>query len=185
MSIARVYTTKGPVRKDGLTCGKCGDPIRKGIDRRITFAVGFRGFEQTRCLKPACYPKTSELESSAVSSVYAAMEGIDLDSCSTLEELEDAVQQVADACEEVASEYQSNEMFEINEDLQERAQTIEDAGESLSDWASGLEDEPQEDDFTDGDNDEDNAVAYQEAHDTWLDAAREAAQEAIDGMELP
>ena len=62
MSLARVYTTKGPVRKDGLTCGKCGAAIVKGQDRRRTFAVGFRGWEQTRCMRPECTPTRAELD---------------------------------------------------------------------------------------------------------------------------
>jgi hypothetical protein len=167
MSVARVYTSK-KVRKD-WKCEKCGAAIRKGVDGRITFSVGFRGYEHTRCTRPECFPSTSERESSAVATVYAAQESVDLASCQSLEDLESAIQEVVDACEEVADEYESNEMFEINEDLQERAQTIRDAGESLSGWSDSLDDEPSVDGFDDD----------------WLEAAREAAQDAINEMELP
>ena len=169
MSLARVYTTK-KVRKD-WTCDKCGAPIRKGVDGRVSFTVGFRGFERTRCTKPECYPTPSERESSAVASVYAAQEAADFSTAASLEDLEQMVQDVADACEEVASEYESNEMYEINADLQERAETVRQAGEDLrSSWADGLEDEPTEDDF-DEDADEDE---FETAHDEWLEQAREA-----------
>ena len=176
MSLARVYTTK-KVRKD-WTCGKCGAPIRKGIEGRISFAVGFRGFEQTRCLKPECYPLPSERESSAVASVYAAQEAADFSTAASLEDLEQMVQDVADACEEVASGDENNEMYEINEDLQERAETVRSAGEELANWADGLGDEPVPES-------EEDSEGYQEAHDAWLEEAREAAASAVNEMELP
>ena len=185
MSIARIYTTKGPVRKDGLKCGKCGVEIVKGVDRRRTFAVGFRGFEQTRCMNPSCTPSMSELESSAVASVYAAQESVDLESCQSLEDLETALGEIADSCDEVADEYESNEMYEINYDLQERAEAVRGAGDELRNWIFDGADEPQPEDFMDEDDEERDDEAYQNALDEWLTEARESAQSAIDNMDLP
>jgi seryl-tRNA synthetase len=180
MSQARVYTTKGPVRKD-FKCGSCGAEIKKGVDRRRTFAVGFRGFEQTRCMKSECTPTRSQLESSAVASVYDAMDSVDLESCTSLEELQEQVQNVVDALNEVADEYSSNEMFEINEDLQERASTLENSASELESWDSSLPDMPEDDDeFEDGERED-----YEAELDEWLTQARDAAQSAIDDVELP
>ena len=143
MSIARTYISK-KVRKD-WTCGKCRQPIRKGIDGRLSFAVGFRGYEQTRCLRPECKPTRSELESSAVATVYAAQDDIDYDSLQSVDDLTEARDSVVEACNEVAEEYSSNEMFDINEDLQERAQILEDAASELENWEPEGE-EPVSDD---------------------------------------
>lgn len=179
MSIARVYTTKGPVRKDGLVCGKCRKPIVKGQDRRRTFAVGFRGYEQTRCMDAACTPTRAELESSAVATVYAAIDDADFSSIDNLEDFESARDEIVAACEEVADEYENNEMYEINYDLQERAEMIRSAGDELSNW-SPENDEPTEDDW-----DEDEHESFEDAHEAWLEETRESLQSAVDDMELP
>lgn len=178
MSIARVYTTKGPVRKDGLVCGNCKSPIVKGKDRRRTFAVGFRGYEQTRCMKPECTPSRSELESSAISGVYAAIDGLNVQNMHTVDDFEAARDEVVEACEEVADEYESNEMFEVNEMLQERAETIRSAADELSNWVPDNE-APDEDDERDED------VTYEEAMAAWLEETRDSFQEALNNMEMP
>ena len=85
MSLAKVNQI-GRVRKPGK-CGKCGVEIKVG-DPAVRVAVGFRGFTQTRCPKPECFPKPSERESSLVSSVYAAQEEVDVSTAGSLEELE-------------------------------------------------------------------------------------------------
>lgn len=180
MSLARIYTTK-TVRKD-WTCGKCGAAIRKGVDGRISFAVGFRGYEQTRCTKPECYPTPSERESSAVASVYAAQEAVDFSTAESLDDLESLVEEVAAACEEVASEYEGSEMFEINEDLQERADPLNEAADTLRDWADSLEEEPTEEDWDPEDSEHES---FADAHAAWLDDAREAAETAVNEVELP
>lgn len=209
MSLARIYTTKGPVRKAGLKCGKCGAEIRKGVDRRLTFAVGFRGWEQTRCLKPECYPTMAERESSNVSTVYSAIEGTDIDTLESLEDLESYRDEIVAACEEVADEYESNEMYEINYDLQERADQVRSAGEELEGWSPD-NDEPQEEDFSTDEecpdcnghgtteNDEadcetcegtgylgEQEESFEDAHAAWLEETRDSLREAIDSMELP
>lgn len=201
MSQARVYRT-AKVRKD-WKCESCGAAIRKGIDGRISFAVGFRGFEHTRCTRPECYPTRAELESSAVASVYAAIDGVDLSSCESVEDFEAALEEIASACDEVADEYESNEMYEINEMLQERAETVRNAGDELRSWSWDGEDEPQSDaqcETCEGhgtlNDDEENCpdcggtgyISDEDAaaaHEEWLGQLRESAQEAIDSMELP
>jgi hypothetical protein len=204
MSLARVNRAKS--RKPWV-CGRCNNAIAIG-EENLSFAVGFRGFTQRRCTRPECHPTPSQLESSAVANVYAAIEGTDLASCTTLDELEDAVQQVVDAATEVAEEYQASEMFEVNTDLQERAEMLDGAAQDLESWADSLDEEPSEEpeqvDCEECDegkvrvHPDNNAVDCSncqgtgqvddpdaKSHDEWLEEARSAAQEAIDGMELP
>lgn len=175
MSVARTYSVK-KTRKV-WTCTKCRQEIPIGSPA-INFAVGFRGRTQYRHDTPQCRPKTSELESSAVSAVYAAQEDVDIDSLDSLEDISDAVQQVVDALEEVQQEYEDNEMFEVNEDLQQRAEILESSADTLGSWDASLDSEPERDDFT-------NADAYHEAHTAWLEEVKEIAQEAINNIELP
>lgn len=175
MSVARIYTVK-KTRKE-WKCSGCGETIPVGSPA-VNFAVGFRGRTQYRHDTLACRPKTSELESSAVASVYAAQEAVDVDSLDSLEEIADAVQQVVDALEEVQSEYENNEMFEVNENLQERASVLESSADTLGSWDASLDSEPERDDFT-------NADAFHEAHTAWLEEVKETAQQAIDNIELP
>ena len=179
MSLARVYTTK-KVRKD-WKCGNCGAEIKKGVDGRISFSVGFRGFERTRCTRTTCYPKPSERESSLVSSVYAAQEEFSVDDASSLEELEEAVSAVVEAMNEVAGEYQDNEMYEINYEMQERADLLESSAAELEDWASSLPEEPtEENEDSWGEHD-----SYEDAHEEWLDEGRSTAESAVNEVELP
>lgn len=208
MSLARIYTTKGPVRKDGLVCGKCRKPVVKGQDRRRTFAVGFRGYEQTRCMDAACTPTRSELESSAVATVYAAIDDIDFASLDSADALTEARDSVVEALNEVAGEYESNEMYDINEDLQERVSTLEGAASDLEGWEPEGEAPEEDTDCStcdgsgqvtayDEDGEEDGEEECEECSGTgqvesdegsledWLSAARESLEAAIDEMELP
>lgn len=175
MSVARTYSVK-KTRKV-WTCTKCRQEIPVGSPA-INFAVGFRGYTQYRHDTPQCRPKTSELESSAVSAVYAAQEDVDIDSLDSLEDISDAVQRVVDALEEVQQEYEDNEMFEVNEDLQQRAEILESSADTLGSWDASLDSEPERDDFA-------SAEAFEEAHETWLGEVKETAQQAIDDIELP
>lgn len=167
MSLAKVNQI-GRVRKPGK-CGKCGLEINKG-DPAVRFSVGFRGFTQTRCTKPECYPKPSERESSLVADVYAAQEGVDLSTAGNLEDLTQARDDMVTATQEVAGQYEDSEMYDRNEDLQERAETLNSAAEALEQW------EPEGEEPEGGDA---------EAYEVWLEAARESLQGAIDEMELP
>lgn len=204
MSLARLYHTK-KVQKD-WTCGKCGATIRKGVDGRVSFAVGFRGFEQTRCLRPECYPKPSERESSMLADIYAVQEGINWDELGSLEDIETAVGEVQEAVNAVKDEYESNEMYDINEQLQERVSMLEEAADSLDSWQDGLEEAPEEepsceecegtgqvedsDDETqtkdcDVCNGTGEGQVDEDVFENWLEEAREAARSAVDEMDLP
>lgn len=182
MSIARVHTTKKS--RKVWTCGSCRTELPIGSPV-ISFSVGFRGSEQRRCLKPECYPTRSQLESSAVSTVYAAIEENNVDSATTYEELIAIRDAIVEACEEVASEYESNEMYDINYDLQERAETIRSAGDDLSTWEPDSE-EPDIAEEGEGDDEDGEPVGESaESHDDWLEEARESLRDAIENIDLP
>jgi hypothetical protein len=163
MSVARVNIQKA---RKAWTCNKCNRVIPVGQERR-TWAVGFRGAKQNRCMDcPA--PQMSELESSMVSDVYAAIEGVDFDSAGRIEDLQAMIDDVIAAIDEVASDYESNEMFDKNYDLQERAEILQSASSELYGWADSLSEDDSEGPFQ-----------------TWLDEARQAAKDAVDNLELP
>lgn len=178
MTIARIYTTQKS--RKVCTCGKCGTEIPKG-EKVLHFSVGFRGYEQHRCAKQECFPKPSERESSAVAAVYAVQEETDFSSLTSYDDITAAVEAVAEVCEEVASEYESNEMYEINYDLQERAEQIRSAGEELLSWDADIDEEPNEEDIeTWGEH-----ATFEDAHGAWVEEAQDAARGAVDGMDLP
>jgi ribosomal protein L37AE/L43A len=208
MSQARLYHTKKS--RKVWTCSSCHEEIPVGSPV-ISFAVGFRGWEQKRCSKPGCYPTPSQRESSLVAGVYSAQESAEpnIESAGCLDDLYSIRDEVADACDEVADEYEGNEMYDINYDLQERAEAVRSAGDELRNWEPD-EDEPQEDEdqFQDekceecdgtGTTENDEASCthcdgtgyigeredYDDEHDTWLEAAKESLREAISSMELP
>lgn len=181
MSLAKTYRVEKS--RKSFVCGKCGKTVEVG-QPNVSFAVGFRGRSQRRCGEASCFPKPSERESSLVSSVYAAQEGFDASTCTNLEDLTAAVQDVIDAAQECAQEYEGSEMFDRNEDLQERASMLTEAASQLEMWADSLEEEPTEENWAE------HSDAYvedtvEEANDTWLAEAREAATAAVNEMELP
>lgn len=167
MSLAKIYNVK-KVRKQ-WTCGKCKDTINVG-EPAVKFAVGFRGRTQVRCSKRECFPKPSERESSLVAGAYAAQEDVDVESATSLEDLENIRNDVTEAVREVAGEYEQSEMFEQNYDLQERADILNSSADDLEGWEPGDE-EPE-----DQDSDE---------YAVWLVDARDSLQSAINDMELP
>lgn len=177
MSLARVYTIP-KVRKE-WKCGKCGDLIPKG-GTRVAFAVGFRGRQQTRCTKVSCAPSRGERESSAVAAVYEAQDNVDLSSIDNTDDFKAARDEVSEATREVASEYESNEMYDINVDLQDRAEQLNSAADTLDEWEPENE-EPVEDDW-----DEDSeGGSFEDAHSDWVETTRDSLENAINDMDLP
>lgn len=181
MSLAKINRV-GRVRKV-TECEKCGDKIWIG-QPAVKFAVGFRGRTRVRCTKPECFPKPSERESSLVSSAYAAQEEADVEGAGSLDDLENIRSDVAEAVREVASEYESSEMFERNYDLQERADMLNSAADELENWGPDA-DPPDEDDRNTWEYEGTEYTTFDEAHDAWLAVARESLSSAINDMELP
>lgn len=192
MSIARVYTTQKS-RKDQKPCGKCGVELPKGTGYKY-FYVGFRSnFKQVRCLKPECSPRQSELESSKVASFYAAQETFEdnIDSLDTKDDIEAAVQEVAEACGSLRDEYQEGlDAWEHgNEQMQEKVDHWDSMESELNSWTFDGNDEPDHCDEhasrSDWEDDEVQECAdCQEKREEWLDEIREAAREAVNNVEV-
>lgn len=180
MGLAKVQYVKSARKAQG-SCENCGVKIEVGDSYRH-FAVGFRGFKRVRCTKPECTPTRAERESSLVSSIYDAQDSADFSECQSTDDINNVMEGIKAACEEVASQYEENPTFDNNNDLQERVDQINSAAESLDDWESSIDDEPTKD----GDwNGKEDGKPFEEAHADWLDEAREAAQSAVNEMELP
>lgn len=177
MSQAKVHRAK-KARKE-WTCGKCRTTITVG-EPVLSFSVGFRGREQRRCDKAECYPTRSERESSMVAPVYDAIDSVDWFSAESVEDLQSLLQEVADAMNDVASEYENSEMFEKNEDLQERASMLQEAASALESW-DFTEDEPNEEDPDTWSE----YKTFDEAHEAWIQQARDEAQQTADEAEIP
>lgn len=174
MSLARVHTVKKS-RKE-FTCGSCGTKIPKG-SLVHHYAVGFRGRTQHRCeMHP---PTRSDRESSLVAPVWDALDNVNLSDCETAEDFESVLRDVAEVFTEVASEYEQSEMYERNEDLQQRAETLNNSAQELE--SVTFDEEPEEDDST-GWN---GHTQYEGAFQEWQQEQREKAQEAIDAVEVP
>lgn len=182
MSLAKINHV-GKVRKV-TKCDKCGDTIWIG-QPAVKYAVGFRGRTQVRCSKTECFPKPSERESSMVSSAYAAQEDADVEGAGSLEDLESIRDDVAAAVREVAGEYEDSEMFDRNEDLQERADILNSAADTLEEWEPEGDEEPTEEDRNSWSYNGHDFATYDEAHDEWLLHARASLEAAINEMELP
>lgn len=111
MSLARVnYVEKS--RKDNV-CGNCRTALPKGSAYRW-FTVGFRSnYKRVRCMSSACSPKQSELESSLLSEVYAAMESAEETINGTepgdYDGIRDAFNEVNEAIQSVASQYREQD----------------------------------------------------------------------------
>lgn len=175
MSLAKLHITEKS--RKIWRCRKCGVEIPKG-SRVIRFTVGFRGRPQERCSKPECYPLPSERESSLVADVYAAQESVDFSTAQSKEDIDNMIQDVISACEEVVGQYEENPMYDNNYDMQERADQIRSAGEELENWSDSLDDEPEQGEY---ERDEDFEIRLEE----WMVEARDAAESAVNDMELP
>lgn len=193
MSVARIEYVKAARKAQGK-CGKCGDPIPVGAAYRH-FAVGFRGSKRVRCMKPTCTPRTSELESSLVADIYVAVEGAQdsiaamdtptdpSDVESAVQDLTSTVQEVQDAIDQVAEQYRDqDEAFGGNGTTEgaERADTLE--GNDLGSWEPTT-DSP--DPCDDHDSPTAGCEACQEALDAWWADVVQEANDALDGIELP
>ena len=138
MSIAKVEYTK-KARKDQGKCEKCGTPLPVGSAYRY-FYVGFRSnWKHVRCMAAACAPKQSELESSKLAQVYAAMEDFEenLDGYSDWDEIQSGLADLAQSVRDVAEEYREASEDEngnvFNTMAEERAEALDSAADEFED----------------------------------------------------
>lgn len=191
MSVARVYTTKKS-RKAQRPCEKCGTELPVGSGY-LYYYVGFRSnHKHVRCLRSECAPRPSERESSLFSSVLAAQESFhdQIGQADSPEDIEALVQEVADAVDELKSEYESalDSWENGNEQLQEKVDHYEGQHDELSSWSWDGNSEPDHCDEhasrSDWEDDEIEACEdCQEKREEWLEECRDAAREVVDSVE--
>lgn len=188
MSVARVETVKKS-RKDQGKCGKCGTELPAGSGY-LYFYVGFRSnYKHVRCLKAECYPKPSERESSMAAGALAAKEAFEasIDELETVEDIQAAVQEVADGFREVSEEYQGSlDGWENgNEQLQERVDHYEDQASELENWSWDGSDEYEPCDLhTDASSvDRGECPECMQAEEQWIQEVRTSAEDAVNSAE--
>ena len=162
MSVARVQYVKA-ARKDQGKCGKCGVALPKGSPYRW-WTVGFRSrYVYKRCMKSECTPRTSELESSAMSEVYAARESAEEELAGMRQEpgdkddVENVVHSYGEAVRERADAYREHDDTIGGggyTESGEKADALESAADELEGWSA--DEDPadaqcdEHDEFTEG-----------------------------------
>lgn len=189
-------------------CEKCGKKIQPGEMYRW-YKLGFRSnLRRTRCMQPVCTPKRSELVTSKLSAVYAAVEDAeaDINACDTVDGVEAAVASVGDICREIAEEYREAAVnpdtgVEFNPDNIERADTLDGIADELESWSCDADEreecsihgsdwvDEREDldtaDCTDCTEEEscelhaDECEECEESRELWLDGIRTAGHDAL------
>lgn len=192
MSVKKIETVKKS-RKDQGKCGKCGEALPAGSGYLCWYPYFRSNTKMVRCLKPECFPRPSERESSLAATVLAAQESFhdnvgDLDSP---DEIEAAVQEVADAVGETRDEYQGalDNWEHGNEQLQEKVDHYEGQQSEIDGWswdgntdyALCEEHEGREDEV--GEEAIQACEACQSNREEWLEECREAAREVVDAVE--
>lgn len=133
MSLAKITTVQ--TSRNDLTCGKCRTELPKGSAYRW-FKVGFRSrVKNVRCMNAKCSPTMSERESSKIAAIYAAYEDFESGNYDTVDDIEEALQEVASVIREVAEEYQEASEDEngnvFNTLAEERAELLEAAADEV------------------------------------------------------
>lgn len=189
--MARTTTVKA-ARKPQGNCGRCGKEIRKG-DSYVHASPGFRSRKLVRCTDFDCRFRQSDLTTSKLSAIYAAQEGAEddiaaLDADSTDKgTLEQILEAVADAADEVAQEYRdASDAWadgQGHEEWTDWAEECETYADDLRSVASDLEEPPEEDAESEGDEDEDPSEDGN-AKVLWFDEAVETIETAIGEFSL-
>ena len=193
MSVARV-TTVTKSRKDQGKCGRCGKELPAGTGYLYWMPYFRSNYKAVRCLDTACYPPPSERESSKAATIYAAQESFDANvgELSTKDDIEAAVQEVADAVTEVKDEYDEalSNWEHGNEALQEKVDHYESQADELDGWQFDGADEFElcdEHDEAEADREDEAVEACEQCQankEEWIEEIREAAREAVNGVEV-
>lgn len=213
--MARVQISRFAARMGAanLVCEKCRAEITKG-DQYRHFKVGFRSrYKRIRCMRSECTPRRSEMTPSKMAGVYAAIESAE-DTLAALRagdpeddatSIREAVTGAYEGFSEVADEYReaaeaSPTGLVFGEDLNERADEIEDAGRDLESFDPS-EEEPDFDQCDEDWHDEDAVTedesltltdrgntegceSCREIKQTWWDAMLDEADEALANAEV-
>lgn len=189
MSVAKIETVHKS-RKDQGKCSKCGVELPAGSGYLCWYPQFRSNRKIVRCLKKECFPTPGERESSKAATILLAQESFH-DTIGELEDLTDietAVQEVAEAVEEVASEYSDalDAWENGNEQIQEKVDHYTEQSDNILNWSYEGPDQPDRcDEYEEESHPEDSAEceACRELHETWVEEARQAARDMVDGIE--
>jgi hypothetical protein len=190
MSVARVHYVKKAAKDQGK-CEKCGDALPVGSAYRW-YSVGFRShYKHRRCMKHTCTPRTSELESSLLSSVYAAQEdaegALGGDPEEDTSSLSDALSSVAEAAREVAEQYRTqDESFGGGgaTESAERADSLEEYADNLESWSAPESDRPTVGCDKHGDEQQEGCEACEYVVTEWWEDQAADARSAMEDLSL-
>jgi hypothetical protein len=139
--MARVTTVKAARKAQGR-CGRCGKEIEAGDGYRHA-SPGFRSRKLVRCLEDKCRFRASDLTTSKVAQVYAAVEAVEdslpidaEDHESVKAEAEGLVSGMQEEIEGVRDEYQEAlDQWEYgNEQIQEKVDEVEEWVNACENW---------------------------------------------------
>jgi hypothetical protein len=158
-------------------CGKCGDLIPRGSNYR-KWAFFRQRTPHVRCLKPTCAPRPSELTQSLLATIYGAQEALEdsLVDDFTPEVVESGLQDLIDACEEVAGQYEeAAEPFNNEGEHQERAEAVQDFQSEVEsvEWDDHPDEEFEPTPGLDAEEATQEREEYAEAWTTWRETVRE------------
>lgn len=167
-------TRVAKARKDQGCCSKCGKPIKAG-DPYVWWQnkTTYGGIRRNRCKEAACYPKASDLTTSAFRApLYALQE--QLESASCIDDIREIVDELRSLGEEQQEKFdnlpEGFQQGDTGQLLEERANGCEEAASELesqaddweSEWPENREDHDSADDYEDDD-------AYTEAREEAFD----------------
>jgi hypothetical protein len=191
MSVQKIERVKSS-RKDQGKCSKCGTELPVGTGY-LYWYPGFRSrYKIVRCLKDECFPRPSERETSKAATILSAQESFadSIGELTSKDDIEAAVQEVADAVREVADEYQEalDQWENGNEQLQEKVDTYEGSASEIDGWSFDGDDEPrlceEHDEVERGSAAVEDCGVCQQLEEEWIEEVRDAAREAVDNIEL-
>ena len=191
MSVAKI-TRVEKSRKDQGECGRCHTPLPKGTGYLYWLPYFRSNYKAVRCLNEKCFPPPSERESSKVSTIMAAQEAFDasIDELDTRDDIIAAVQEVADAIEEVRGEYDDAlSSWEYgNEALQEKVDHYESQHSELDGWEPDAEEYPEQCDEHDELDSETEVVTNceecKQLRQDWLEEMRGEARDKVGEVEF-
>lgn len=175
------------------TCGKCGDKIPVGSPYR--WIKPRYGGARTRCQKPACAFRPTDLSSAKTARIEEAIEDAEqaVQDAASHDEIQTVLQEVADVAREVADEYQEASDNWAggagHEEYSEKADACGSFADELEGWAcSGEEDEDAvretaAEDVERGEDESDEEYKErleQEQDGAWEQALQEMKDEATD-----
>lgn len=156
------------------TCDKCGNEIEAGTDYLTwKFNRGSRYFRHPEC----GYPHRSELSHSKMGGLWDAVDDFDVSGCASPDEIKEALEAVASAAREVATEYSEavNNIEQAFPSGNNTSEACRATADELEGWADELEGwEPSED--------YDGVETQGDEFERYLESCRDEAQDLVNNQ---